>query len=192
MVNEVTTAPEPPRTRHRRRVYLAAFVAIVLTVAGAMVWRWWTHPQAFASLGGTFSAGPYPLDEATISSTVIHPRVDGSPETITIDGLRANFARNTAAADVTFWICHMAPGETPIGAVRDPGEECSDFEPFKAPMSFRHGVVPDSDSLFVTVTPTRSGVASLESVSVDYRRSRDHFYQRGTQDLEFDWTVTVR
>lgn len=86
----------------------------------------------------------------------------------------------------------MAPGEAPIIAVEQPGSACSDIEPFTSSMRFEHGSAPDSDYLFVTITPTRQGVAHLESVDVEYRRSRDHFYQRGTQTIRVDRMITVR
>lgn len=101
-------------------------------------------------------------------------------------------SRNTAEADTTFWICHMSAGESLIGAVHDPSQTCRDYQEFKPPMRFQHGIAPDSDYLFVTLTPTRSGVTSLASVAVDYRRSGKRVYQRGTQTIHVDREITVR
>lgn len=170
---------------------LAALLAVVLAV-GLAAWRWWTHPQAFTSLGDSYSANPRPLADAALSTTVIFPKTRGSHEAITIDGLEATFSSNTAKADATFWLCHMTDGEDPILAVHDPESVCSDIEAFEAPMRFEHGARPDSDYVFVTITPMRRGVAHLESVDVDYRRSGDHLHQRGTQTIRMDRNITVR
>ena len=58
-------------------------------------------------------------------------------------------------------------------------------------MRFTHGIAPDSDYLFVTLTPTRRGKAHLESVAVEYRRPGDRFFQRGTQTIRVDREITV-
>jgi hypothetical protein len=171
---------------------LVAVVAVVLVVAVVVAWRWWTHPKAFTGLGDSFISDPLPLADAALSTTVIFPKVSGSEEAITIEGLDATFSSNTAKADATFWLCHIAADEDPIGAVHDPGSVCSDIEAFTPPMRFEHGVAPDSDYLFVTITPTRRGVAHLDTVDVDYRRSGDHFYQHGTQTIRVDRMITAR
>jgi hypothetical protein len=186
------TSDPAARARRRRNLVLAAMVAVVLLAAGAMAWRWWTHPSAFSGLGDSYSSDPLPLSGAALSTTVIFPQASGSPEQVTIDGLDAKFSSNTAKAAATFWLCHMAGGEEAIGSVHDPGSVCSTIEAFKPPMRFDYGVAPDSDYLFVTLTPTRRGVAHLKAVDVDYQRSADHFYQQGTQTIRVDRTITVR
>lgn len=165
---------------------------VVLVVAGVVAWRWWTQPTVFTGLGDSYKSDPLPLEDAALSTTVIFPKVNGANEQVTIEGLTATFSDNTAKADASFWLCHMASGEDPIGAVHDPGSVCSDIEAFEPPMRFNHGIAPDSDYLFVTITPTRRGIAHLESVDVDYRRSRDHLYQHGTQTIRVNRSVTAR
>lgn len=193
VVTKVHAASDPaPQVHRRRNMILASVLAVVLVVAVVMAWRWWTHPTAFSGLGDSYRSAPLRLDEAALSTTVIFPKVSGSDETITIDGLDAVFANNSAEADATFWLCHMAPGEDPIGAVHDPGSSCNEIEAFKPAMRFQHGVAPDSDYLFVTITPTRRGVAHLATVDIDYRRTGDHLWQRGTQTIKVDRRITVR
>ncbi|MFO6462325.1 hypothetical protein [Aeromicrobium sp. MLTX1] len=185
------SVPHPP-ARHRRNRILAILVTIVLVVAVMVAWPWWTHPKAFGGLGDGYESNPRPLEDSALSTTVVFPKIKGAPETVTIRSLDAAFSENTAKAGATFWICHMTAGEDPIGAVFDPEATCADMEKFTAPMRFEHGVRPDSDYLFVTITPTRSGVAKLESVDIDYSRSKRHLYQRGTETIAADRVVTVR
>ncbi len=171
---------------------MAILVAIVLAAAGMVAWNWWTHPKAFGGLGDGYEPDPRPLADSALSTTVVFPKIKGSPETVTIRGLDATFSENTAKAGATFWICHMTEGEAPILAVFDPESTCADIEKVTTPMRFEHGVRPDSDYLFVTITPTRSGVAKLESVDIDYSRSKRHLYQRGTETIAAARVVTVR
>lgn len=171
---------------------MAILAAIVLVAAGTVAWNWWTHPKAFGELGDSYKSKPRPLADSALSTTVVFPKTSGSPETITIRGLDAAFSENTAKAGATFWICHMTEGEAPILAVFHPESTCADIERVTTPMRFEHGVWPDSDYLFVTITPTRSGVTRLRSVDIDYSRSKRHLYQRGTETIVAKRVVTVR
>ncbi|MFO6454389.1 MULTISPECIES: hypothetical protein [unclassified Aeromicrobium] len=192
VIAEAESAPSyRPASRRRLRRLLAGFLAVVVVAAGVVAVHWWTHPTAFRDLGASYGTQPLPVADAALSTTVIYPQTSGSPETMTIEGLDATFSTNTAKAGVTFSICHMAPGEAPIGSSFDPGSNCSDIEPFRAPARFEHGVDPNSDYLFVTLTPTRAGVARLESIDVDYRRP-EHFHQRGTQRIKVGAEVNAR
>lgn len=163
----------------------------MLVTAGIAAVHWWTHPKAFEDFGSSYGTLPLPVADAALSITAIYPKISGSSEVITIEGLDATFSTNTAKASVTFSICHMAADEHPIGAVFEPESTCGDIEPFEAPARFHHGVDPNSDYLFVTITPTRPGVARLESIDIDYRRP-EHFHQRGTQTLEGGAEVNAR
>lgn len=165
---------------------------LAIAVAGGFGAWWWTHPTAFRDLGDSFALQPRPVDEAVLSTTVIFPKVDGEPETVTIDSLGPVFSKNTARATAAFSICHLSPGEDPIGAAHDPAEFCQDLEPFEAGASFRHGVEPDSDYLLVTLVPATAGVARLARVEIGYRLGADHLYQRGTQSIRVDRKVTAR
>ncbi|WKN47407.1 hypothetical protein [Nocardioides sp. Arc9.136] len=186
-----TDASAQPR-RPRRKVVLTWVLVGALVLAALFTWRWWTHPTAFDDLGDSGRLDPLPVADAALSTTVIYPKASGSAETVTIDGLDATFSENSAAATATFWVCHLAPDEDPIGAVHDPSSVCGDIESFEPPMRFEHGVAPDSDYLFVTITPSRPGVARLQSVDIEYRRSGEHFYQRGTQTIHVDRKLTAR
>lgn len=172
------------------RVAIAVAVLAIVVVAGLSL-RWWTHPTLFDNLGDSFRARPLPVANAALSTTVIFPQVDGEPETVTIDGLHAIFSENTAQATATFSICHMHPGEDPIGAVHDPTNHCADIVPVEDGTDFQNGVWPDSDYLFVTITPTKAGIAHLERVEVRYSRDSSHLYQRGPQSIRVDRTVTA-
>ena len=164
---------------------------MVLVVVAALGVRWWTHPTVFGGLGDGYRADPRPVERAAMSTTVIFPKVGGDPETVTIDDLRAVFTANTADAAATFGVCHMSAGEDPIGAVHDPADTCADSEAFEKGMTLRHGVAPDSDYLFVTITPTRAGVAHLVRVEVTYHRDATHLWQRGTESIRVDRQITA-
>ena len=187
---DLVTAPTTARSRRLRLT--AAGVAVVVVAALGFGLHWWTHPTAFESLGDSYSSDPLPVSDAALSTTVVFPRVDEEPETVTIHGLHAVFATNTANATATFSICHMAPGEEPIGAVHAPDTVCHDIEPAKPGSSLHLGVAPDSDYLFVTAAPTTPGVAHLTRVELDYSRGTAHLYQRGTQSIRVDRTITAR
>lgn len=191
-ITEDQAASGAQPARRRRSSILAILIAFVLVAAGMVAWNWWTHPKAFGGLGDGHETDPLPLADSALSTTVVFPKVSGPPETVTIRSLDATFSENTAEAGATFWLCHITAGEVPIGSVFDPESTCADIEKFTAPMRFEHGVWPDSDYLFVTITPTRSGVAKLESVDIDYSRSKRHLYQRGTETIAADRVVTVR
>ena len=183
--------PAASRPRRSRRVVPPAVLSATLAVAGVTAWQWWTHPTAFDDPGDSVRVAPVPVSDAALSTTVVLPKVSGSSEEIVVDHMDATFSTNTAGAVASFWVCHMAPGEDPIGAVHDPGAVCRDIEPFEPQLRLDHGVAPDSDYLFVTITPTRRGVAHLETVDIEYRRSGDHFHQRGTQTVRADRKVTA-
>ena len=108
------------------------------------------------------------------------------------DDLDVTFSANSAEARATFWVCHMSEGESPLLAVHDPSSTCRDIEAFSPPMPFEHGVEPDSDYLFVTITPTQRGSARMRSVAIDYRRSGEHGFQHGTQTIRVDRRITAR
>jgi hypothetical protein len=173
------------------RVAVALAVPAIAVIAGLGV-HWWTHPAIFGGLGDSYVSPPLPVAEAALSTTVIFPRVDGEPETVTIERLDAVFSKNTANATATFSVCHLGEGEDPIGAVHDPETHCRDIRPFDAGTSFHHGVAPDSDYLFVTITPTTAGVAHLARVDVQYERGASHLYQQGTESVRVDRKVTTR
>jgi hypothetical protein len=186
-------APDGAPTTSRRHTYVAvALAGMVLLLAAAFAWRWWTHAAVFGGLGDSGSSDPLPVADAALSTTVVFPKVEGSPEAITITDLDATFSANTAGADAAFWVCHMGATEDAIGAVHDPGSTCRDTEPFTQGMRFDYGVAPHSDYLFVTITPTRPGVAHVESVDIEYRRGSDHLYQHGTQSIRVDRKITAR
>ena len=173
------------------KVVLVTGVLAVL-VAAALGARWWSQPSLFGKSGfGAFSAAPRPVAKAALSTTVIWPKTDGEPETVTINDAQAIFSKNSVKATATFWVCHMGAGESPIGAVHDPQDACQDIVPLEAGASYLHGVAPDSDYLVVTITPTRRGVAHLERVEVDYVRTRAHLYQQGTESLDVDCRITA-
>ena len=131
------------------------------------------------------------MADAALSTTVIFPRVDGEPESVTIDRLQAVFYKNTANATATFSICHLGAGEDPIGAVHDPESFCQNIVPVQAGASFHYGAAPDSDYLFVTITATTAGVAHLARVEIRYERGASHLYQQGTESIRVDRKVTA-
>ncbi len=141
-------------------------VAALLVAAVFVGWHRWTHPSIFTGLGDTYASPPLPVGKASISTTVILPKVDGEGEEVTIEGLSADFSSNSAERRCRSGVPHDAAAD-PIGAVRDPRPFCEDIEAFEPPMSFDYGVAPRSDYLFVTITPTRPGEAHLASVTVD-------------------------
>jgi hypothetical protein len=185
------TPSEQDERSPRLRAAIAVAALAVAVLAGLGV-RWWTHPTIFRDLGDAFVSDPLPVSASALSTTVIFPKVDGTPETVTIDHARAVFSKNTAKATATFWICHLGAGEDPIGAVHDPKSHCRDIVPLETGSTFRHGVAPGSDYLFVTVTPTTVGVAHLAEVEVRYRRAARHLYQQGTESIRADRKITAQ
>ncbi len=171
---------------------MAVAVAVLAVLVGAVSFlRWWTHPTVFGGLGDSFAtSGPRPVADAALSTTVVFPRVDGEPETVTIDRAEAVFAANTAEATVSFSICHLGADEDPIGSVDRPEKYCADVVPLEPGARFRHGV-PDSDYLFATIAPTRAGVAHLAEIELTYQRGAGHLYQRGTETIRVDRKVTA-
>jgi len=109
-----------------------------------------------------------------------------------IHALDATFSENRAQARTSFWVCHMTASDDRFIAVPDPERSCDDVEAFAPGMEFSYGVAPDSDYLFVTITPTHRGSAHLESVDVDYRRPAEHGFQSGTQTIRTDRRITAR
>ncbi|MCW2791080.1 MAG: hypothetical protein JWO76_178 [Nocardioides sp.] len=185
-----------PAARDRRwrpkRVALVVGALVITLVAAGLGVRWWTHPTVFGGLGDSISMGALPVADAALSTAVIFPKVDGEPETVTISSVHGVFSRNSARASASFSVCHLAAGESPIGSVHDPERYCQDIDPVRAGMSFTQGVAPESDYLFVTLAPTRPGVAHLVRVEVEYARGADHLYQRGTESIRADRKVTAR
>ena len=180
-----------PAVQHQPSRRVKFVVAVVVVVLAGVGLRWWTHPNVFGNLGDSFAAAPLPVADAALSTTVIFPNVEGEDETVRMDHIKAIFAKNTAEATATFFICHLSAGESPIGAVHDPEAYCHDIVAVEAGASFHHGVFPSGDYLFVTITPTRPGVARLARVEVGYERGARHFYQRGTESIQVDRKVTA-
>jgi hypothetical protein len=181
--------PAVPRQSSRRVTVVVAVGVVVVVVLAGVGLRWWTHPNVFGGLGDSFASVPLPVADAALSTTIIFPKVEGEGETVRMHHIEAIFAKNTAEATATFFICHLSAGETPIGAVHDPAAYCSDIVAFEAGASFHYGVFPSGDYLFVTITPTRPGVARLARVEVGYERGARHFYQRGTESIRVDRKV---
>jgi hypothetical protein len=182
-------APAVQHQQSRRvRVVVVTAVVVLVVLAGVGL-RWWTHPNVFGNLGDSFAAVPLPVADAALSTTVIFPNVEGEDETVRVDHIKAIFVKNTAEATATFFICHLSAGESPIGAVHDPETYCRDIVAVEEGASFHHGVFPSGDYLFVTITPTRPGIARLARVEVGYERGARHFYQRGTESIQVDRKV---
>jgi hypothetical protein len=179
------------RRRGRTRAVVVG-VVVVLVVVGAAGLDRWRHPTAFGGLGDGFVADPRPVAQAGLATTVIFPVTRGEDvETVALRDVSAVFSTNTAEATATFSVCHMSPGENPIGVVDEADDYCARVEPFTPGMELRRDETHTSDYLVVTVTPTRPGVAQLERVEVDYRRAARHFLQQGVESIRVSRRITA-
>lgn len=62
----------------------------------------------------------------------------------------------------------------------------------RGPRDLHHGPREGGDYLFVTVTPTKPGVAHLIRVEVQYQRGIAGLFQRGTESIWSDYKVSAK
>ena len=175
-------------------------MVLVLVVAAALVaasW-WWTHPRVFDDFNGSSIVHPRPLAQSAESMAVTFPAT-GDEETadLRLLGAEVHYAVDTAAAEATFSVCHLSPGEEPLGT-GDLDENCRDHEPLRDGADFRlarwlpRELGARGDYLVLTVTPTKPGRVRVDRVDVSYALGADHLWRRGTERLGMDVTITAR
>lgn len=179
--------------RGRRRQVALAVVGAVALAGVVFAGRWWTHPTTFFDGGDSFRAAPHPVADAALSMSVAYPGDDRIAEPITVNNISARLSINSADSRVTFWVCHLTPGERQIIDSNGTRESfCQNSEALEPPMRLTIGPHGKGDYIFATVTPKQAGVTRLAAVEVSYQRSGKHLFQRGTQTIEMDQSLTAR
>ena len=184
---------EEPEPRRSRVGVIAIFAWLLALAVGVLAagW-WWTHPTLISLDSYSEKMDPRPVAKAAVSFGILSPKVRGQAVTVTIDKVSATLAENSASAKITYSICHMTAGEAPLGAVHDPKKYCADLVPLAPGATYHYGVVPNSDYLILTITPTQPGVVRVTGVQLTYSAGSDHFYQRGTQRGDIQLQVTAK
>lgn len=150
-------------------------MVLLLLVAAAGGW-WVTRPGAPTLLGDRtvvgFVAAPAPLERAAGFAGLALPdfRVEDDEIVTFRDVPRVSFARNSAMAAARVAIC-VRDGEPYIsGLLRDLEEACSQVRDIQAGTTL-HWTPRMEEYLILIVTPTRPGVAALDTVTYDYERT---------------------
>lgn len=168
-----------------RRLALALIATAITIAVGWFAW-WWTHPTLFGGGGGGVGVtSPLPMARAHVTVGLIDPPSSGDGTVVRLTGARANFAAGSAAATVSFQVCHGSP----IGLVYDPTPYCRELRDL--PTSFRY-VPGSSESLVMTVRATTPGEVKISSESVDYRQGGDELWQQGSSTIPLAVTFTAR
>jgi hypothetical protein len=138
-----------------------ALAAATMVVGGA--W-WWTHPDRFEPGGGTFG-----MDVPGAGGSAVFG-IGAAPDEGAVHLIDAEpvIAGDSTDGVVRVLVCHPAPGEDAIGAVKGPAEEvCArTTEARDAPLGQWTG---DAPYLVVELTGRRPGTLTVEGVRLRYR-----------------------
>ncbi len=182
----------PPRERQWLNVLAITALSAVVILAGFRVCHWWTHPTL---LGGTYgnrlsvSTNPQTIWSFPLSRP--HP---GHADVVTFRGPPEEvWKANTAGAAVTVEICRVEgsryfPGQ--IGFNNGPpGRYCSSLAPVRDGSTFRY---PSPDEyLLAVVQVARPGIASLDTITYNYRAGTHAWSPRGLDTQTFQLTFKV-
>lgn len=168
-----------------RRLALPFIATAAAIAVGWFAW-WWTHPTLFGGGGGAVGVDrALPMVQAHVTVGLIDPPPSGAGAVVRLRSARANFAAGSAAAAVSFEVCHGSP----IGLVYDPSRYCQVLSDL--PTTF-HYVPGSNESLVMTVRATAPGEIKINSASVDYRQGADELWQRGSSTIHLSLTFTAR
>lgn len=190
----LTTAPSP-KTRRRSAIRVA--LVILAVIAAAVVWLSTRDhsdpPQVLGPRVGGFSfvADPVPVSSSTMQFGIMAPYVGKEDsETLTFRSATAHFRRNSANATATISVCRPRGssngGLGGGGAVQESTlkKYCQKAHPVVSGTKLRWGTTSSrGEFLVLTVSPTRPGVADVDSFTLDYSRDQAHGGQSGVEIL---------
>lgn len=132
---------------------------------------------------------PTPVAQAARSAAVTFPDSEVDDRTtITFHRASAVLGKNSAQAEVSFYICREIEAEGVIGFVGDDlTTYCSDVRPITGGTEFTY---PNpSEYVVVVVTPTRPGTTHLTRVDLNYSLDASHLFRRGTDTVRVDMKI---
>lgn len=172
-------------------------LAAGLVLAALLGWGgWvWVHPSVLkgTSALGNFDFAPQPMGTAFYVG-VAGSSTSHAPEVVTLREVAPHVSVNTAAAEVTTYICRTR-GMDATGTMTDPetvSKVCSSFRLFQPGQKLRLFGGAGRDEVVLKILPTRPGHTRIDAVAFSYTRDRSHLWQRGTDVSTQDWRVTTR
>ena len=195
-----TTSLDPSsgsRFHHRWVVILVA--GIVLAAGISLAAHRWTHPTVFVDGdAGSFSTAAQPLSEFPLYVGFGYAPSGRTAETIAVDSVAVRFSKNSAAFTATVLVCTQRPVDegtlvlgTAFAADDDLKEYCTELGALEQEASMR--LERGTGQYFIAVlTPSRAGSAHIDAIDIRYSRSGRHFFQRGTQRVAQDMTITAK
>ncbi|MFC6286186.1 hypothetical protein ACFP3Q_07020 [Nocardioides sp. GCM10027113] len=167
-----------PRSRLRSPGVVAAVVGVLVVAGLARVGWEWRHPEAFVGYDGVGIEDTWPADEWVHIG--VSPRADGARGLVRIHSVRADVLDNTAGAEITFQVCHLAgDAGADIGSVREP-----DLRSMCASLVPAEGATLDLDAeplqqLVMGIRLDGPGRLAIRDVELGY----SHGWQRGSQRI---------
>ncbi|TCJ30746.1 hypothetical protein [Nocardioides jejuensis] len=168
----------------------------MVALAAGLSWGgWtWTHPTVLrdTSALGNFDYAPQPVNESYWMG--VAGAMHGSRQTVTLHGVRAHFASNTAAATATFWVCRtsVAVGAGSTRGGDQLGRMCSRLDPVHDEQRLVLAAETDHDQIVMKLVASKPGTAYVDRVDFTYTRDARHLWQHGTDTSEQDWRITAR
>jgi hypothetical protein len=148
-------------------------------VAGLAVLGWtWRHPTAFPEAGG-WGVGSHQRPVGAPFYVGMTSENHDARGTVTIHSARAHVVRDSAAAEIEFFVCTVDPssGVGSIGAVpqSEIHHECSALVPAEG-AKMRLNATP-RQQVVMAVSLSHAGRVKVEGLDLDY----SHGWQHGTQ-----------
>ena len=146
--------------------------------------RWSAEPQLVLAI-------ETPVARAARSAAVTFPNVEANDSTtITFHGASAVLGRDSARAEVSFYLCREIEAAGVIGYVGDDlATYCSDVRPITDGTEFTY---PNpSEYVVVVLTPARPGTTHLTRVDLDYSLDSSHLFRRGTYNVMVDMKINA-
>lgn len=190
LVSEAATVQHLPGRRvSRGHVAMVAAIAVVLiSAAGAMGLRWWSHPDLLESYvnSGSLGMAPQPLEESQVTFSVTYPDASPDAPTATFNATPVmTFDTNTARATATFSVCYQRDNarNVVIGSARGTGSRyCERLVPIVEGTTLQ---IPSPDAYVVaTVTPQKPGRVEIAGADFDYSLGPSEWLLRGVEHLD--------
>lgn len=181
------------------RMRRAGAIGVGFAVIGGAV-AWWAierkdepDPRVLTPWTAEFSLDVDPVDVRSSTMQIGFMSPYGGkedPETLTFRSATAHFRQNSAEAVATISVClplgSRSGGLGGGGSVREPtlARACREARPVEDGTKMQWGTESDAgEFLVLTVRPTRSGVAEIDSLSFDYSRDEAHGGQSGVENI---------